>query len=456
MLSALAGAGAEQSLPLRSLKTKCMTSRSFLNPARFTLPKSALRGLRSVAKNVTRLQLQFRTPEAGARHRDALFTFAACFSNLKNLALEFDYMQRSGFIYQRLTKRMDFSHLESLSLKRLSTSASLLIDMVLRAENVQELRLDSINISEGSWPGVLKALATLEHLEHLHLMYLTEAGNKSFFLKQSELIDDSHHHGFMDYPVDALYDDWTDEDEEDDDDSDDDLPDLHPVDDDTLPESEAGYSTEAVTSQAGEPSNATSNTPQDTDQTRREIESLPDYIPPNTTVEEFNGERGFYICVEGHDLIARRLKTFAEQYNVGDSASEPNHIGNAALAALHGMVAVPQGPAMNALINAMGGPLGAGPVQHNHAPAPAPAQSANTPTTTGAGGINIPSTNAGNGSAASTAGINVLGTNAGNSSAAPTLTAGGASSATAASVGMTDASATNDMGWEIDYGDWDE
>lgn len=309
---------------------------------------------------------------------------------------------------------MDLSHLTSLSINAASISATRLIKLISSAPELKELKLENADLLEGTWPSVLKPISQLEHVDHLHLMYLREDGCKCFFLKQ---IESEHSGAFMSNPFEHAFDnDWEDdynsidddtEEDDDDDDSDGPLPNLEPPDDplvSALPSDNVGAA-EAVHGtgeQHGSGDNDDSAHLADDarDKAKQDEEDMPDYVPSGTP-REYGGERGFYVCVEGHSLVMKRLQTFIDEYNVGESISDPGAdtfpgFGGIAMGGggftipltVGGDAQAPPAPAnFNAFMTAMAQGLGIPPHPADHAPGGA--NNANAPpaaaTTTTAG-----------------------------------------------------------------------
>jgi hypothetical protein len=394
LLSALAGA--HGTLSLDSFRTNFSSDQTFINPYKqLALDASVLSGLSKVFQNTASLRLHLKSPERKG-YKDQLAKFTRTFSNLRELTLDFDTNQASGPVYQKFALGVDMSRLTKLNILGLSVDAARLTSSVTRLRAVVDLRFYCVDLASGSWPTVLKAITDLEHLKHLHLMYLREAGHKSYFLKQRETAPDAPG-GF---PFGDHFDDpWTNEDgfsdvdtEEEDsegEDSDDDMLGLqsddpsHPL---WQPEP---LSTVYVTTNA-----------RNHDETGDVDDDMSDYVPPDFPAGYAN-ERGFFICIEGHGKITKRLPTFIDEYNIGEFMDE-NDDGLMPPGLLPPMAAFPVGlvnganipppqPIVNAFMNIFGGPMGTpplgtaansnnNPAGANGIPATGGGPAANTPT----------------------------------------------------------------------------
>lgn len=308
LISALADA--QGRLSLEELRTNFSSDFTFINPLKhFSLDASKLSRLSKVFENTAKLRLHLKSPERKG-YKDMLAKFTRTFSNLKELSLDFDMKQGSGPLYQAFAQSVDMSRLTSLNLLGLSVDAARLTSSITRLRDVTDLKFYCVDLASGAWPAVLKAIAKLSHLEHLHLMYLREAGHKSYFLKQRDTPDN----GFDDW---GLGEHWTapDEDEDDDDESsldDDSMPELQPAEDlwvGPRPDSHHGGPAPNQPNQGNH------------EETGGDDDVVPDYVPRDFP-QGYTGERGFYICVEGHARIAKRLPTFIDEYNTGEFMDE--------------------------------------------------------------------------------------------------------------------------------------
>jgi hypothetical protein len=340
--------------------------------------------------------------------------FTATLPNLKELSLDFDTKSNaSGLLFRRFTAGIDFSKLTHLNVIGLSIDAARLTKSLAQLTHVKDLRLYCVEVTPGSWPTVLVALKKLVALNHLHLMYLRESGCKSYFLKQPDA-------AMMEDPdeLDAGFfaDEWDDEDGDSDVDdySDGEMPGLQPVDESWVPQTTASDTAAAAAAAA----------PTTTAATQVDDDVMSEYVPDHIAD---GSERGFYVCVEGHEKITKRLATFIEEYNVGEYMDPTDDLMGAmgAMGAM-GTIPIPIGGGMaipvtvgtgppppgavvgqtaggfGAFMNAMG-LVGLGPPpgaaalnHHNHppafttapaAPAPAPAPAADNGGTTANGAV---------------------------------------------------------------------
>jgi hypothetical protein len=304
VLISLASADGSQ-LKLEEFNTNFCTDANFLTPKHFGVKPAMLTRLAGPFQSVSRLHLHLRTPEDNKRTKDMFARFTATLPNLKELTLDFDTKSHaSGLLFRRFTAGIDFSKLTSLNVVGLSIDAARLTKSISQLTQVKDLRLYCVEVTPGSWPTVLVAIKKLEKLDHLHLQYLRESGCKSYFLKQHDTAPfddpDELDAGFF------AAEEWDDEDDNSDvyDYSDGGMPGLQPVGDD--------WAAETTTSD-----NATAATtaPTATDAAQVDEDVMSEYVPYHAID---GGERGFYICVSGHEKITKRLVTFIEEYNVGE------------------------------------------------------------------------------------------------------------------------------------------
>ncbi|KAM0717223.1 hypothetical protein Q7P37_007075 [Cladosporium fusiforme] len=402
-------AGAHETLALDELKAKFLSPHNFLSPQQLSFKSLTLERLSRVLKNTSRLHFDLKSPSDGKPYRDMLAKFAATTPNVKQLSLDFDSLTTSGRLCHRFTSPMDVSHLTSLSINSAAIHATHLIKLVSRLTEVKDLKLECVNLTEGSWPSVLTAISKLGNIAHLHLMFLREDECKCYFLKQRESASAD---GFMDDAFgNAFGNEWEDEldyadDDFDDDHSDGSMPDLEPADDPliagTPTDNDAAQELLSGASAHGDAKDkhfVTGDAEKAQDGVDDE-ENMPDYVPPGSHFDH-GGERGFYICLEGRSLITKRLPTFIDQYNVGESVDHPGLGGLGAFAAMGGIAipmpppvpapaaGVPAPPTFNALMAAFQQGFGLPP--HNPNAAPGGAANANPPqpaATTAGGGTN--------------------------------------------------------------------
>ena len=92
-----------------------------------------------------------------------------------------------------------------------------------------------------------------------------------------------------------------------------------------------------------------------------EDDVMSEYVPDNVGDQS---ERGFYICIEGHEKIARRLATFIDEYNVGEYMDPADD--------MMGMGAIPVGGGMAIPIAVGAGPPPGPTPSERSAPLPRP------------------------------------------------------------------------------------
>ena len=363
ILNALADARGHVSLD--EFHTNLSSDLTFINPLKQLSFDDSLRsGLTEVFRNTTTLHLHLSSPERKG-YKEMLSKFARIFSNLKSLSLDFDVKKGSGLVYQKFVSGIDMSRLTSLHLLGLSVDAARLTKSITRLRDVIDLRFYCVDVSAGSWPPVLKAIANIEKLEHLHLMYLREGGHKSYFLEQRADADDAPQ-GFG-----PGFADWIPEDDLDDDDdisTDESMPELQAP---TNGLWETGFTTN---SQHSAPVGAVPQNQNDVP--IPDEDAMSEYVP-RSFPREYSSERGFYICVEGHDKISKRLTTFQNEHNLGEYMDENDdgfmpHIGpfamghGGATVAVNGQMGQPLPAAMaGALLNYLAPPMG--PAHNNNA-----------------------------------------------------------------------------------------
>ena len=184
-------------------------------------------------------------------------------------------------------------------------------------------------MTKGNWVPVLQAIHKLEKLDHLHLMWLQEAGRKVYFLPQREPENGE--------------DAWVDENDADldlfDDSEDEDLPDLEPVSD-------------------FDPLNAVNNLEPLAAEPPPPPEQEEDFVAPGYEGHE-SLERGYYICLKGAAQINKYLPTFIKEYNLGESLDDQHHHHGMGLPLppMGGPGGAPVPAALNAALNNLFGPV---------------------------------------------------------------------------------------------------
>ena len=370
-------------------------SNSLCVPLDIRFSDDKLRRLGNAFKSVEKLHLQItaRTASNAAIVKNAplpMQKFASTLPALQTLALDFEGAPNDNVIFANLMKHLDLSKLKKLSLNSLFTDRKTLISVFERLASIEELFMNFVNLTKGSWIPMLKQLQKMEgQLEHLHLMYLLEAGKKAYFLPQpdeDELADEEMFNEMM-----GGFDEGSDEDMDDEDDDDDDLPPLETMDGEMVDaEAGAGSSTaplpatvedgdepptlnngisatsgHATTSSAptGPSSSAKDSKTANSPPAPPEHHASDDYKAPGN--EEFP-ERGYYVCLSGKKLIQDKLKTFIQEYNVGEDVDPQGAPPGPAM--MGGGLAIPvpnapgQPPNMNNILNGLAGYLGLPPM----------------------------------------------------------------------------------------------
>jgi hypothetical protein len=301
-------AGAHDKLSLEEFHTNLSSELTFVDPQKqLSLDTKLLFRLSKVFKETTNLRLHLKSPERGG-YKATVAKFARIFSNVKELALDFDMRPSSGPVYQKFTLGLDLSRLTSFHLLGLSVDAAHLTNSVTHLRDVKDLRFSCVEVTSGSWPAVLKAMSSLERLDHLHLVYLRENGHKSYFLKQRDNPDNApNEFGFGEQ-----WDEFNDPDNDDEDSTDDSMPELQPADDLWVPQ------TSAPQQSGPEPDGIDQN---HRDEPGSEDDAVSDYVPDEFPTDH-STERGFHICIKGHGKITKRLRTFTDEYNLGENMDE--------------------------------------------------------------------------------------------------------------------------------------
>jgi hypothetical protein len=303
-------AGAHDKLSLEEFHTNLSSELTFIDPQKqLSLDPELLSRLSKVFKETTNLRLHLKSPEHGG-YKATVAKFARAFSNVKDLSLDFDMRPGSRVVYQKFVLGLDLSRLTSLHLLGLSVDAAHLTNSVTRLRDTKDLRFSCVEVTSGAWPAVLKAMSSLERLDHLHLVYLRENGHKSYFLKQR----DNPEHAPNGFGFGEQWDEFDDVDNDDDDEdsTDDSMPELQPADDLWVPQTSAPQ-------QSGPESDGIDQN--NRDEPGSEDDAVSDYVPDDFQTNH-STERGFHICIKGHGKIIKRLRTFIDEYNVGEHMDE--------------------------------------------------------------------------------------------------------------------------------------
>lgn len=327
-------ADAHDNVSLESLKPMTLTTPNSIAARALKVGPKTLARLAKVLRKASYVNLQLKTTTTQEDYRDAIEKYAGLYLNATDVFLSGDLEPDSGYLCRTFMRKVNAEIITNFALNGLCIEGTALAKIVGRMRPLVDLRLDWIDLTTDSWPLVLEVIGKLEQIDHLHLMYLREAGSKAFF---RTLKEDGE------YLPPSFGDGWEDESEGDDEsdfDTDDDLPDLEPV-DGPEPTNFTGQPIEAdhedmhTSSSKGAPNaHALGSDSEDSI-----AEDIPDYVPeapPGGSIEDFGGERGFYVCVSGHDRIMRHLKVFIKEYSTGESLEDA-----AAADLFGGMVPIP-------------------------------------------------------------------------------------------------------------------
>ncbi|KAK0315538.1 hypothetical protein LTR01_000838 [Friedmanniomyces endolithicus] len=307
------------------------------------LGPKVIAGLTKALRNLKTLKLYVRgntlIQKDGKRDPEASNSVITKFAGtmhaapLEDLTLSYDMTPATGFTHLALMRSLDLSKLKKLSVDGVYMVGSSLVTVLSALSCIVDLQLSWTNLTKGTWVPVLQAIQKREHLEHLHLMWLQQAGRKVYFLAQRDVDDqdeewaDDGEGGF--YDEDGFYDD-----EEDDDD--DDLPDL---------EHAPGY---------GPPRAAKTGSSSAAAPPLTRVEADEDFGAPGY---EGQGERGYYICIKGKDRLAKYLPVFIKEYSLGEDLEDPDGpnlpFPGMGFPGMGGPGGGPAGPAANAALNGM-------------------------------------------------------------------------------------------------------
>ncbi|TKA69941.1 hypothetical protein B0A55_10795 [Friedmanniomyces simplex] len=279
---------------------------------------------------------------------------------LEDVTLSYDMTPASGFIHLALMRSLDLSKLTKLSVDGVYMAASSLVTVLSALTSIVDLQLSWTNLTKGNWVPVLQAIQKLEDLQHLHLMWLQEAGRKVYFLAQRDTDPDEGWFDDGDADFDANEDDEEDED----------LPDLEPA---------PGYEPPAAA--------------------KAESFRVDAPLAPKEEEEDFEApgyegqlERGYYICLKGSDQLAKYLPIFIKEYNLGENLDHDDHdLPLPPGMPFPGMGGLGGGPgaaagqaALNAVMNSIFG--GGPPPPHGTGPPPVPSYGGGGAAGAGGGG----------------------------------------------------------------------
>lgn len=305
-------------VPVHDFKTEFKNSRDGINLKQMSFAYETYQKLLHTFQNTSHLHLRLNDDRAALiEPRDALPAchFSSLFPNLTDLSLSFIFGPQTGILCATFLCKIPLGKLKTLQLDNAIVSDALLARTISEAANLTELKLERVNLVKGTWPDILEAIMELEHLSHLHLMYLREGGCKAFFLTQLDVEPED------DGLVEDV-DDWIDDEAGSQADeelsvttSDPSMPDLEPV---------TGSASATATDLKAQTTMMPNNQPND--QPTTTLISQPTNTPDETLVEmliftphgaEDMDELGSEICLDSRWLILKCLPAFIKKYNVG-------------------------------------------------------------------------------------------------------------------------------------------
>lgn len=199
LLYALAESGTST---VTRLETDLASGLSPLTDLKFK--KDLLPLVTNALSHIQELDLQIRGHTMRKSHTDvpddcdracrALKTLSLGLTKVTTVKLSFD--SDPGFpmgnLFKAFMSKVDIGKLTKFHVDTVSVDMKFLAGMVCKLKSIQTLSFSNVGIdSGGSWVPILKAIAKLPALTHLHLMYLTEAGGRVYFLEQPPPATDS-------------------------------------------------------------------------------------------------------------------------------------------------------------------------------------------------------------------------------------------------------------------------
>jgi hypothetical protein len=339
-LNAMAISSSRLKIPLANVKNFALT----LNSKKFTIPQDGVAWAKGSERSMRRV--------------------GQLLPSLQELDLMFDMERFTGHLLRGFLHHVNLGNLTNVSLHSLSVNGTFLCDILLKSSSLKTLKLDFANLTKGNWPPILKVLMTLKTLTHLHLMWCQENNTKVYFLEQKEEEEDPNL--AFDQAMGGA-DDWVDDDglqdeggedediDDDDDDTDEDIPSLEPG--EVFGD---GHQETSVMSQPATLADAlrleSEANLQESPLGKQETEL--DFKAPGN---EDMPERGYYVCLDSAEAIAKYLPIFIKEYNLGD------HLADDPFGAINFPVfmqppagqnggAGPGPAALNALMNFLAGP----------------------------------------------------------------------------------------------------
>ncbi|KAK5172049.1 uncharacterized protein LTR77_003686 [Saxophila tyrrhenica] len=331
-----------------------------------------MRGLGVTFKNVRAVGLNISSRKNSHPEEDddgidtvqagkAMGNLARLLPALKDLRLTFTHSPSSAALCRSFTNKLKLENMVKLELDRIYLTAKYLAATVTKLVSIEDLQITTINLTQGTWVPVLKAIQKPEKLRHLHLMYLMEDFVPCYFLKPlPKYTPTSPQTGSAIDPGDMGSDDYESEYEYDedgypidgepmsDDGTDDSMPDLEPHDDrrpDELGDDGEGFDPNGPQGVIDHAVSRPSNDP-----------------PIGDASFGLGPDRGGKICLDSRALIEKYIPIFIDEYRLEDEMGDhfdPNHPVNAIMNSLGAAFGAAGPPGMGGLYGVpMPGPGG--------------------------------------------------------------------------------------------------
>lgn len=175
---------------LQSFETSTAKSANGLSTDDLKFDAPTLASLTKAFKGVKKIQLKFRG-NVNTANRDweweaatpndilSMRNFASTFRAPEFVDITLDYSPTSGTLFQAIGDRLDVRHITTFFLENVAVSTDILGPSISRLTAVKDLQLSFIDLTSGTWVPILKLIQKFaSRLEHLHLIYLLEAGQK--------------------------------------------------------------------------------------------------------------------------------------------------------------------------------------------------------------------------------------------------------------------------------------
>ncbi|GAB7358339.1 hypothetical protein MBLNU230_g2410t1 [Neophaeotheca triangularis] len=294
---------------LLSLDTNLKCKRHGLFAKDLNFNKDESLALRKAFTNVKNLRIYLKgrqlspnakQPLKGAEARAMVKSFSSLFPNLKDLEYSSDGEKYSGSLLSAVIVGLDLTKLQTFKVHSVAMKEPTILKTLSTMHDAKKVEFTWVDLTSGSWLPILKGLQKLKQLDHLHLMYCQEAGQKAYFLTQPDphdaenMADDDD--GF------GMEDDFTDEDDP-----------MMP----SLVDPTTGEPAPEFDGLGSDPSPFDMNL---TQHERRMIDpnpahnDLPLHMAPGC---EDAGEIGYFVCIAHQSEIQRQLAVFVKEYNVG-------------------------------------------------------------------------------------------------------------------------------------------